>query len=735
MAHHKRHLFVLALSLFEAMTVFPAPLFDGGKSDWSVVVPDGAERPLWYASSELTNTIKKISGAVIPVERASDASRRPAIRLVVNGDADIETFYVKCANESVVLSGSSPRAVLFAVYAFLRDRLGARWYWPGESGEFLPRLDRFDVEPWEKTYSPAFPLREMSICDAPGHRHAPTERWFAKIFLNSGINSPDVQRDLGFVRVLGGHFVALPCGDRGKRLFAEHPDWYSQINGKRDIRGYAGCWSNKGFFDYTVSNLVSLIRSQKADVANLFVADITPRCECEGCTANPDRSARWWNYYGRLTDAIRREIPGQRFAGLAYMEYRSVPGTPVRNLEYVEYGHYNRCYFHALGDSKCPLNAKSMDEFRRWGEKAPLGLYGYEFDVFRMNMSLPIWRILSDEMRVFRDMGLRRVKTEYACDIPLMAAKKLSKSEVRQYANRLSLYAWAAFAFDPDLDPAALVKDFCDHVYGEASSVMLKYHKTLAWYWSAMPNHVTYFYSSPRDHVRRFLPQERIETLRSLLAEAAAAAKDDARASAEVALETGFFSRWAGLAEDARKLGVVCDVAKRGSDDAFDSVGWGRMSSRSGKAFQPTRLKVYHSAKSLNILVECDEKRSGLDRGTTEKDKPDFNWDNASVEIFIETGDGACRQIAVTPAGGVWDAKDGDIAWDSGAKVFPTSGDGLWRLAVTLPFENLGGAPKSGDKWKCMVIRNEPKGSKFASCGWPVNAHRDFSAAATLAFN
>lgn len=33
-----------------------------------------------------------------------------------------------------------------------------------------------------------------------------------------------------------------------------------------------------------------------------------------------------------------------------------------------------------------------------------------------------------------------------------------------------------------------------------------------------------------------------------------------------------------------------------------------------------------------------------------------------------------------------------------------------------------------------MIIRNADKLSGFKSCGWPINAHRDYSSAATLVF-
>lgn len=725
-----------ALVAFACGAASGAPLFESGSSSWSVALPKGAPRPVRYAAEELTNTIARISGAALRVVEAEAAPARDVIRLVQDGDEEDDSFSVDAASDAVTLRGSSPRAVLFAAYAFLRDVLGARWYWPGETGEFLPRLERVVVPKWSKAYRPAFPLREMSVCGIPGHRHPPTERWFARQFLNSGINSEAVQEDLGFVRITAGHYVSLPSdGSERDRLFAEHPDWFSLLNGRRDAKGLAGCWSSEGFFGFTVTNLVKLIRSRRADIANMFVADIMPRCECAGCTADPDRSARWWNYYARLIDAVRRELPGQHFAGLAYQEYRSVPFVKVRGVEYVEYCHYNRCYFHALGDASCVMNARSMDEFRRWGRQAPLGFYGYELDIFRQPTYLPVWRLLADEMRVFRDMGLVRVKTEYPVDMhKLRGANPPPKSKTCQYVYRLPAYVWATLAFDPGLDADAIVADFCEHVYGAGASAMKSYHGMMASAWGGMKAHVTYFFNSPRNYAEEFLPPDRERRARALLASAAEAAKGDGRAEGEVAFELECLDAWAKAAEEAKRGGVRHELSDVLGDDAFNMAGWLDAKARSGSA-QPTRFKVYRGRDALHVLAECTEaEKPSFDRGGTENDKEPFNWEADSVEMFIMPGDGAARQIVVTPAGGVWDAKDGDISWNSGAVVRPSFAEGRWTLSLSLPYASFGGAPKTGDRWKFMIIRNAARDSKFKACGWPVNAHRDFSSAATLLF-
>lgn len=715
--------------------VKPMPLFENGRTAWLIAVPDAPSRYMKYASAELAGTLKKISGAAFAVVEASDAPKLNVIRLVSSGRGDLfDEFSVRMKPGEIVLGGNTDRGTLFAVYAFLREKLDARWYWPGESGEFLTELGRYDVRKWEKEWRPFFDLREMSICSIWRHRHGDTERWFPKVFLNCGINSPDIREEIDYVRRTSGHHVTLPLMMKEReKMFAEHPEWFSLLNGKRDIKGIAGCWSNKGFYDYTVSNLTATIRRNNAVLANFFVADIVPRCECADCTKDPDKSARWWNFYARIIEGIRKEIPEMRFAGLPYQEYRAVPGVKVRYMEHVDYCQYNRCYYHGLNDPKCGMNARSMKEFRSWAEQAPLGLYGYEFDVVNRAMYLPMWDVFSDEMRIFKKMNLKRVKTEYSVNLNRLTGKNAPpRSDIGQLASRLSYYAWAMTAFDPDLDMDALLDDFCRRVYGAGAGHMRAYHDLMASAWGGMKTHITYFGNPARGVAEKLIDPALEKKAGRYLAAAAKAARGDRRASSEVRLDFECFSNWVALAKEARAGGTVHDLKLIRDDDAFNVVAWLPSRTRKkGEKAQKTRFKVYRAPKGLRILAECAERNPSFDRGSSENDR--HNWNSGSIEFFIDAGDGVCRQIAITPAGGVWDSANGDIKWNSGAKVRPSFDSDKWMLDITFPYDAFGGAPKVGDVWKMMIIRNSGD-REFQACGWPIPAHRDFSSAAKLVF-
>ena len=236
----------------------------------------------------------------------------------------------------------------------------------------------------------------------------------------------------------------------------------------------------------------------------------------------------------------------------------------------------------------------------------------------------------------------------------------------------------------------------------------------------------------PRNHADRLLSAEVQAQATRHLEAATRAAKGNPRVVAEVELDAAAFANWVTLAEEARRGGTTHDLKLIREEDAFNTVGWLKAKAKKGKP-QMTRFKLYRGTKALHLLAECEEKENpAFDRGTTKNDA--HNWGSPSIEIFLDAGDGGSRQIAFSPAGGVWDAKDGDVSWNSGATVRTTFEADKWLLEAEIPYEGIGVNPASGDRWKIMIIRNPGGGSKFSGAGWPVNAHRDYGSAATLVF-
>ncbi|MBO4648459.1 MAG: DUF4838 domain-containing protein [Lentisphaeria bacterium] len=723
-----------------------APLFQNGKSEWKIVIPAKPHMTENYAAEEFRDTLKKVSGVTLPIEK-TDAV--PAKNAVVIGTIDtcpavkklssefkltpgkIEQIAIFTRGGNLYLAGNMPRAALYAVYTFLKDQLGCRWFWDGPTGEYITPRKEYTLPDLAIHYAPPFRFRVMSPVGM--HRHVPTEIWMARSRVNGDSSSLPIRDLAGAVRRGGSHTVCVSRKD-----FDKHPDWFSMIDGKRRVEGYAGCWSNPEYFQYLVKKHVDIIRKRNIELLCAFPADIMLRCQCPECTKNPDKSSRWFDFYYKLTQAIAKECPDVEFAGVAYQEYRAIPTSEVRGLIYVDYCQYNRCYVHKLDDPNCPINQRSMSQFKLWQAKAPMAVYGYEFDVFKTEKPLyyPFWNMTADAMKHFRDMKLVRVKTEMSVN----QRKGVTREDMTQQARRIGNYMYAQQLWDPDVDVQTVLKDFCDHVYGAGGKAMYAYHTAMADSWDKMKLHLTYFHNTPDAAAKELLNPKLVKNAKKWFADAVKAIdgmKDEAakkRAKGELALEKIFFERWLALYEMTGNQVTLC-LPKLTSASGLSALSPLPMipSAKAGpdKKGEPTELRMGWTRDGLVMQVVCmTADMKSVRRGGAGRNGSIWGFDN--IEIFLDTGDGVpYYHFAVGAGGGIFDAKANDGDWSADWTGTVKDGPDRWTVDIQLPFKVFGKTPKDGDYWKIIVLRN----SKPVTLGYPQVAYRDLTKGSVIVFS
>lgn len=726
-------------------------LFRNGATDWTIGISPKASKAERYAAEELQTSLEKISGVKFPVREGSSFGKNtivigtPATSADIKAksgalklkDGKLEELAVYTLDGRLYLAGSNPRGALYAVYSFLKNQLGVRWFWPGEEGEFITKKTEYKLPVLKFNDKPQFRFRDMSICCMGPHM--PTETWMARNFINMGNKNLELSEKCGFYLNGGGNH---DVGIHDKKMFATHPEYFALIEGKRRENGYSGCWSNPGFTKYVLDRRFKTLKSLKARfgqaeiIVNMFPSDVVHRCECAECTKEPNASARWFLYHDKLAEAIRKVYPDVLFAGMAYQEYRDVPACEVKGVEYVRYCQYNRCYIHKLNDPSCKINQKTMDELRRWGKKAPMGIYGYHFDIFdpyTYPMYLPFWNMLADEAKVYRDMKLPYIKTE----MPIRFPKGQKRADNMTQNYRLAYYMYAQLIWNPDADVNALLKDWCDHVYGAGSAPMLAYHTEMAKNWDAMPVHISYVGARPGGIAKSLLNEKVIRFGRAQFKaaeEAVKKEKDSAlakRHASEIALEKELFEKWVKCYELAKENAVTATIPFLEGDDAFGRLRAFPMKSRKG-THQPSEVRIYWNADALYIQAVCMESDpKSLRMGKAGRD--DVNpWHKDTIELFLDLNDGSpYRHMAMNLAGGIYDAMGLDTTWNPVWKAVPKIEKDRWSMTIKLPFSSLGVKPKEGDQWKLVVIRN----GKPESCGYPMALHHNVMQGATLLFS
>ena len=729
-------------SLFCAAIAHGAVLFDNGKSNWEIVIPVKADAAEKYAATELQTFLKKISGAALPIVNSDEIK---ANRIIIGSLAtspavqknaaalklvksNTEMVSVKKLDGALYLAGDVPRGALYAVYSFLQNQLGCRWFWPGEDGEFIIKRSKYELPELAYTVKPSFRFREMTPCSM--HNHVPTEIWLARNFMNGGSRTPKIRDIAGFYRLDGQHWVAID-----RKLFDSKPELFSLINGERSKAGYAGCWSNPEFFDYIVKKHLNIIKTKGFNMLNTFPADITPRCECEKCTVIKNKSSRWYVFYAKLIEAIRKHHPEILFGGIAYQEYRAVPDTPVKYLEYVEYCQYNRCYVHKLGDPKCRINQQSMAGLRNWQTKAPMGIYGYEYDVFKGTVYLPFWNMIADEMKIFRDMKLVRMKTELGVNMK----KSVARIDQKQLAQRLANYIYARLIWNADEKIDDILDDWCSYLYGKGAKEMKAYHKEMANAWDKMPLHLTYFGASPGGAAKLLISPKLIKSAKAHFKAALEAVKAESNAAirkrqeTEINFEAALFDRWEKEYNLAKDNAAIINLPLLKNANDFSKLGSFKFVGKDKAKKEPlaTEMQTFYTKDALHIRITASEPdMKNIKKGKTGKDISP--WQDDMIEMFIDFNDGSMhRQLCINLAGGTYDAIGMDGSWNADFKGETTFENDRWIMHITLPFKSFKVTPKTGSQWKLVVIRN----NKAGASGFPYPAHQDIGRAATIRFS
>ena len=136
-----------------------------GESDYVIVIPGEVTLVEQTAARELSDHLAEVTGARLPV--VSDAAAPVGAPRVVLGhgaltkellpDLDVrklgpDAIVIKTVGRDLVLVGHQRRGTLYAVYTFLEDTVGIRWWTMSETT--IPRCPTLSIPRLDVTYAP-----------------------------------------------------------------------------------------------------------------------------------------------------------------------------------------------------------------------------------------------------------------------------------------------------------------------------------------------------------------------------------------------------------------------------------------------------------------------------------------------------------------------------------------------------------------------------------------------------
>ncbi len=726
-------LIISLIALFAGAVTASDALFENRKSDWKIVLSSTASEAENTAATELQQMLLKISGAKLPVERADELSSTHHIVLgtpessgivkgmnstlkLTGGDQDEIAIFTHGGN--LYLCGNRPRAVFYAVQAFLQKELGVRYFWQGEDGTFVKPQGKYVLPELAVFHRSPFIYRELSFSNTPGPELS--MEFLARNFVNMG--PPWYQtghHKYGFEIFGTCHSVHLD-----PELYKTKPEMFTMLDGKRVFEEESrGCYSNPETVEYLIKRQSELIKQHQLDLLYSYPSDNGNYCVCPECSKNSDIPGRWFEFYTKMVRALKKEHPSLKVATVAYQEYAQVPEKAVEDVLFVNYCQYDRCYVHKLNDPACEWNKNSMAKLAEWEKKAPMGIYGYELDIYAPQITVPFGYMLEDELNVFAARNIRSVYMEGSDELTFGEHKKYGLNP-----NRFNNYLYAQLAWDPSRKADDLLQDWCQTLYGSASIPMVEYHKIMMNAWMAMPFHIGYFFNNYVGTARHLLNDQRIAEIQAKFDEAekiAGAISEPAAkklALEQIGIEKKFFGAWV----NAYKLtSLNFTVFNLPEADSFANAVTLPLNSKEGM-HKRTGLKAYYTQEALHLLVECtEEDMQSLNRSA------ENCWGDDSIEMLIDTRNGKDFHLSFGLGGKSYSAVSrkevSGLEWSYRVQERATG----WTAEITLPFKTLGGVPTKNAEWGFSLNRN----GKPEACGFPYPVYGDTASTATIRFS
>jgi hypothetical protein len=443
-----------------------------GKSQAAIVTGPAASAPIRRAAEELRRYLGRVTGADLPVVESAE-SGRPRILLGRRAAALADPQFtaaglgedgvvLRTVGNDLILAGGEPRGTLYAAYTFLEDQAGVHWWAP--DAETVPQRPTLRIDALDRRYVPVFDYRE------PYWETALNRDWAARNKVLGAHARLDESTGGGPAIASATHSFSylLPA----RRYFEAHPEWFSEVDGKRIREGGQLCLSNPDMVrELTANVLAQLRRSRRPTQVSVAQNDGGRPCQCAKCRAidaeEGSPSGAILRMVNAVAEAVAKEFPQVVVSTFAYTYSEPAPRiTRPRENVAVWLCTMNCSYNLPLAEHK--RNEKFARDLQDWSRICQR-LYIWDYTTnFRHYLFIhPNLRVLGPNIRFFRDHHVRGVFEQGATGTP--------------GAEFGELRAWvlAKLLWDPSLDDGKLVDEFLDGYYGAGGRQVRAYIDTI----------------------------------------------------------------------------------------------------------------------------------------------------------------------------------------------------------------------------------------------------------------
>ncbi len=503
------------------------------------IVTDGTEG-IDAAVADLQRVLGEITGAEFSVIEAEQHRGGPAIFVGATGfrpsEADQarerwtlqQVAQVQTREESLHITGGGTMGCTFAVYAFLEDVCGVRFFHPGELGTHVPHEPDLAVEDVNLHQVPSFMYRRMWPSPRTPDRRMYNEwrTWYRR-------------SRQGGASVSMGHnlFRIVP-----PELYDDHPDYFPLIGGVRVDPRSGAAWqpelANPGVIELAVQKARAAFDANADSFSySLSMNDSLGWSASEEALAQDPPEFRHTQDRGKarrmlvFANAVAEEVakthPDRCLVFYAYKSTLEPPDEPAAHPNVIP----AICHWGMAADPFHPITAPAQASpqnvlYRRaidgWGRLAGRLIAREYWTAPRADPLLKagVAPILFEDIPYYHQRGFIACSSEANIDWGNLA---------------INHYVAARLMWDVARDPEELLQDYFAKYYGAAAEAMREYFTRI---WA-----VAYRHHLPEER-RAKISDEDVAFLDAQLRQAADAAAGDRLRAARVSMARDFFDTW-----------------------------------------------------------------------------------------------------------------------------------------------------------------------------------------------
>ena len=246
------------------------------------------------------------------------------------------------------------------------------------------------------------------------------------------------------------------------KYFDAHPDWYSQIDGKRKHEHAQLCLTNEEMTRELIKNVLETLRKNPgAKMIDVSQNDWHGFCTCDKCKAVDDAEESHAGtlvlMLNRVAEAVEKEFPDVLVESLAYQYARKPPKTiKPRDNVLIRLCTIECSYIQPLSGEQ---NRKFAADIEGWSKLAKhLFIWDYTTNYNDYLGPHPNLRVLAPNVRYFVAHG---------------AVGLFEEGEGDDFCE-LKNWLLMRVMWEPSLDGEALIDEFVRGYYGEAVAPLIK---------------------------------------------------------------------------------------------------------------------------------------------------------------------------------------------------------------------------------------------------------------------